>query len=214
MKTLKLILLLLLVNFAVQAQSSSKLIASLKKGISMLDSAKTSDHYLTAAKYFEGVSITVPKEWLPLYYSAYSNLVAGVTGKAANAEAKDAIYDKAMSYINKADALQPNNSEIYVLKGYITFMKMSVQPQARAMQMIPEAEGYLLKAKELNPENPRAYLLLGQNTFYTPQMFGGGKDLAKPLLITAMQKFAKQTVKGAEPAWGEARCAALLKQCN
>jgi tetratricopeptide (TPR) repeat protein len=214
MKTLKLILVLLLINFAVQAQNPGKLTVSLKKGVTMLDSAKISEQYLAAAKYFEGLSSTEPKEWLPLYYSAYSNLVAGVTGKAANAEAKDAVYDKAMSYINKADALQPNNSEIYVLKGYITFMKMSVQPQARAMQMIPEAEGYLLKAKELNPENPRAYLLLGQNTFYTPQMFGGGKDLAKPLLTTAMQKFAKHTIKGAEPAWGQTRCAALLKQCN
>lgn len=119
-----------------------------------------------------------------------------------------------MSYTNRADALLPNNSEIYVLKGYIIFMKMSVEPQQRAMQMIPEADEYLAKAVKLNPENPRAYLIRGQNAFYTPQMFGGGSDVAKPMLITSTEKYTRQTVKGLEPAWGKARCAVLLKQCE
>ncbi len=199
--------------FTVRAQTSAKLTAALKKGMPLLDSAKTTEQYTRAAKYFENVANAEQKEWLPQYYTAYSYILAGINSKGTE-EAKDALYNKALTYIAKANALTPNNSEVYVLKGYATFMKMSVEPQARAMQMIPEADEYLVKATQLDSDNPRAYLVRGQNTFYTPQMFGGGKDLAKPLLTASAGKYAKATVKGLEPNWGKTRCAVLLKKCE
>ncbi|MFD1256323.1 hypothetical protein ACFQ3S_05900 [Mucilaginibacter terrae] len=213
MKALKLFILMLLTAFATYAQKPTSFTVDLKKGITLIDSAKTADQYAQAATYFDKMAITQPKEWLVQYYSAYSNLLMGIRG-TGNEEMKDAIYNKALGYVAKADALQPNNSEIYVLKGYLTFMKMSIESQTRAMQMIPEADEYLVKAIKLNPENPRAYLVRGQNTFYTPQMFGGGKKEAKPILAAGVEKFAIQNIKGLEPAWGKARCATLLKQCD
>ena len=203
----------MLVAFYAKAQKPADYTSELKKGIALTDSAKTAEQYSQAAFYFDKIAGTYSKEWLVQYYSAYSNLLAGIRGTGTE-EAKDAQYDKVLSYVAKADALKPDNSEIYLLKGYATFMKMSVESQARAMQMIPEADEYLLKAIKLNPENPRAFLIRGQNMFYTPQMFGGGKDVAKPLLTTGTDKFAKEAAKGLEPAWGKARCAALLKQCE
>jgi hypothetical protein len=124
------------------------------------------------------------------------------------------LYDKALGYAEKADALKPANSEILILKGYITFMKMSVMPQQRAMAMIPEANKLLGKASAIDPENPRAYLVRGQDTFYTPEAFGGGKANAKSLLVTAAEKFKNQKPTGFEPAWGARRCQYLLQQCN
>jgi tetratricopeptide (TPR) repeat protein len=213
MKTLKLVLLSFIIMFAAKAQNADKFNAAMKKGLILLDSAQTSEQFTDCANYFERIANIEQKQWLAQYYVSYSNIMAAITSTGTK-EVKDALYDKALNYATKADALTPDNSEVYVLKGYATFMKMSVDPQVRAMSMIPQAGVLLQKAITLNPENPRAYLVLGQDTFYTPEAFGGGKAKAKPFLATGADKYAKENVKGLEPGWGKGRCAALLKQCE
>lgn len=210
MKTLTLIAALLFTITIAHAQSANYT-AEMQKGIGMLDTVKTKSGYLNTANYFKTIALSNEKEWLPQYYAAYSNLILAIRGNQ-DEETKDEIYDTAFNYANKADALSEHNSEIYVLKGYITFMKMAVYPQQRAMKLIPEANAFIGKAIALNPENPRAYLLKGQNAFYTPEMFGGGKDAAKLALTTAMEKFEKFKAKNFEPNWGKSRGEELLKE--
>ncbi|MES2107656.1 MAG: hypothetical protein V4577_02835 [Bacteroidota bacterium] len=212
MKPLKLCIALLIITFSVKAQSD-KYITAMQKGMALIDSASTPEQFTTAANFFERVAAAEPKQWLPQYYAGFCNLHVAILGKQSN-DTKDALYDKAMSYAEKADALKPANSEILVLEGYITFMKMSVFSQQRAMTMIPKANALLDKASAIDPENPRAYLVKGQDTFYTPEAFGGGKANAKGLLATAADKYKNQKVAGFEPAWGAHRCQVLLQQCN
>lgn len=209
MKTLTLIAAFLFATTIGFAQSSNY-VTDMQKGISILDTMKTQSSYALAANHFEKIAIA-EQQWLPQYYTAYSNLIIGIRGNQ-DEETKDDIYDKALKFVNKADSLSPNNSEIYALKGYIIFMKMAVYPQQRAMKLIPEANMLIGKAIVLNPENPRAYLLKGQNAFYTPEMFGGGKETAKIPLTTAIEKFDKFKAKPFEPNWGRARCEELLKE--
>jgi tetratricopeptide (TPR) repeat protein len=212
MKTLKLCFALLIIAFYVKAQTG-KYTAAMQKGMVLIDSANTTEQFTIAANFFERVAAAEPKQWLPQYYAGFCNLHMAMLGKQAN-DVKDDLYDKALGYAEKADALKPANSEILILKGYITFMKMSVMPQQRAMAMIPEANKLLGKASAIDPENPRAYLVRGQDTFYTPEAFGGGKANAKSLLVTAAEKFKNQKPTGFEPAWGARRCQYLLQQCN
>lgn len=212
MKTIPFIAILFFISFTSFAQTD-KFTTAMQKGLVMIDSAKTSDDYTAAGNYFERIATAEPKQWLPQYYVAFNNLCAALMGKQ-DAEIKDAIYDKAMQYAEKADVLVPNHSEVYALKSYITFMKMAVAPQARAMSMIPKATAFAEKAITLNPENPRAYLMKGQNLFYTPEMFGGGKDKAKPVLTTAVAKFESFKAIGQEPNWGKSRAKSLLQQSN
>jgi tetratricopeptide (TPR) repeat protein len=210
MKTLTLTATLLFVITIGFAQSSTYS-QEMQKGIAMLDTLKTNVGYLNTISHFKQIAIANEKEWLPQYYIAYCNLNMAMKGKQ-NEETKDEIYDTAIGYATKADVLNPNNSEIYALKGYITFMKMAVYPQQRAMKLIPEANTYIGKAIALNSENPRAYLLKGQNAFYTPEMFGGGKEAAKLILTTASEKFDKFKANPLEPNWGKKRCEELLKE--
>jgi len=213
MKTLKLCIALLIITFSVKAQSADKYTAAMQKGMTLVDSASTAEQFTTAANFFERVATAETKQWLPQYYAGYCILHATILGKQDN-ETKDASYDKAMSYVEKAEALKPANSEVLVLEGYITFMKMSVFSQQRAMTMIPKANALLEKALVIDPENPRAFLVKGQNTFYTPESFGGGKAKAKEILTTAADKYKNQKASGFEPAWGARRCQVLLQQCN
>jgi len=200
MKTLKLTFILLITAFSLKAQTANNYTAAMQKGLALIDSAHTAEQFTAAANFFERIAATETKEWLPQYYAGFCNMHVAILGKQAN-DIKDDLYDKAMAYAEKADALKPANSEVLVLEGYITFMKMSVAPQQRAMTMIPKANGLLEKAIAINPENPRAYLVQGQDTFYTPEAFGGGKAKAKGILLTAAGKYKNQTSTGFEPVF-------------
>lgn len=182
----------------------------IEKGIKILDTAKTAIGQTVAADHFAQLAKT-DQNWLTLYYAAYSQLLLGIRGNQ-DQETKDYIYDKALSYVSKADSLSPNNSEIYLLKGYIVFMKMAVYPQKRAMTMIVASNQLIEKAIALNPENPRAHLMKGQNAFYTPEMFGGGKPAAKALLTVAVEKFENFNAAALHPNWGKQRTAELLSE--
>lgn len=211
--TKSLLLLLLIVSISTYAQTTlTKFQSAIKKGLVLLDSASDPADYLKAANYFERIAQAEPKEWLPAYYVAYSNLTAGLMTR--DKLVQDQYFDKAMIAIDQANAISADNSEIYLLKGYIQFMKMSVDPQARLAFMAASAES-IGKAKALNPDNPRIYLVNGQNTFYTPEAFGGGKLKAKPILENAVAKFA--TFKPASdiaPQWGRDQATALLAKCK
>jgi tetratricopeptide (TPR) repeat protein len=212
MKNLTLTIAFFLITLTGFAQADKYTLA-MQKGITLTDSAKTVEDYTTAANYFERIATAETKQGLPNYYAAFNTLHAALVS-TQNAESKDATYDKAMNFVDKAEALMPNNSEIYALKAYITFMKMSVSPQARAMTMIPQSLAFAEKAIALNPANPRAYLVKGQQLFYTPEMFGGGKAKAKPVLLVAAEKYERFKTVGLEPNWGKGRCQSLLKQVN
>lgn len=185
---------------------------AIMKGQELLKTAQGSQDFVQSANYFERVAQVENKEWLPAYYAAYSNLVAGLM--STDNAAKDQYWDKALIEVEQAGALFKDNSEIYALKGYIQYMKLSIDPRTRLSYMTASAVS-LAKAKELNPENPRVYLIMGQNTFYTPETFGGGKAKAKLVLETAAAKFAIfKPENELAPNWGAERVKELLAQCK
>ncbi|TDO20984.1 hypothetical protein [Pedobacter duraquae] len=208
-KTLTLALIAFSLNSFAQT-ATEKFQMGMKKGLEMLGSAKGTDGFNSTANYFERVAQAEAKQWTPFYYAAYSNLIAGLT--TTDKTIKDQYLDKALAEVDQADALSPDNSEIYALKGYVQYIKLSVDPQSR-LAMMSASSASLAKAKALNPENPRPYFISGQNTFYTPEAFGGGKAKAKTLLETAAAKFAIfKPASAIEPNWGADQAKDLLAQ--
>jgi hypothetical protein len=155
---------LLVIGFNAFSQSNNpKLEQALTKGLDMIKAAKGSEDFLKSANYFERIAQVETKAWMPQYYAAYSNLIAGV--EDPDNKLKDQLWDKGLLEIEQADRLSPENSEIYALKGYLEYMKLSIDPQSRLTYMGQSAAS-LAQAKRLNPENPRIYLISGQNTFW------------------------------------------------
>jgi hypothetical protein len=206
-------MLLLLTSISSYAQTSNeKFQQAVLKGTEQLKDAHGPEDFIKSANYFERVSQVENKEWLAPYYAAYSNLLAGLT--SSDNALKDQYWDKALTEVDQAEALSKSNSEIYALRGYIQYMKLSVDPRARLSFMSASAAS-LATAKSLNPDNPRIYLIMGQNTFYTPEAFGGGKEKAKPILEAAAAKFAIfKPANAIEPTWGLDRTSELLAQCK
>jgi hypothetical protein len=118
-------------------------------------------------------------------------------------------------YLNKADSMKPNNSEIYALKSQVAGARISVNPMTRGQKYGTESAVLREKAKELDPTNPRPHYLEGTALFYTPAMFGGGKDKAKPAFEKSLKLF--ETFKPSSslmPSWGKRSAEYFLKKCD
>jgi hypothetical protein len=185
----------------------------MKRNIAMLDTAQSAATLQTLANSFERIANAEKTKWLPYYYAAYST--TRMSYLIEDKSQVDGVLDKAQQFIDRADTLQPNNSEIMAVKAFVLSARIMVNPMTRGAQYGPQSGMVLEKAIQLDPSNPRPYLLKGTSAFYTPPAFGGGKDKAATLLTTALEKY--KTFKPADelsPDWGEKRTEYMLEQCK
>lgn len=209
----KMILYFCVLLSAVTYGQDAKYMQAMQKNVSILDSAKEASSFQNANNAFERIGNANQKEWLPLYYQSYCNIMIGM--KQDDNNKKDEYYDRAQKLIGRADSLSPDNSEIAVLQSFIISMEISIDPMTRGQNLGMQSAMFISKAIQLNKENPRAYLLKGSGLMYTPPQYGGGKDKALPVLEEAVAKF--KSFKPASPVmphWGEARANAVLEQCK
>jgi tetratricopeptide (TPR) repeat protein len=215
MKTLLLSVIAIIALNLSNAQDA-KYVKAMEKNIALLDSASkgsASASFQDAYNGFERIANANPKEWLPLYYQSFCEVMMGM--KQTENIKKDEYYDKAEALINRADSVKPDNSEIYVMKSFVTSMQLSVDPQSRGQKLGMKSGMLLNKAIQLDPENPRAYYLKGQGLMFTPPQWGGGKEKAIPVLETAVEKFSKfKPSNTIVPNWGEARAKAALEEAK
>ncbi|GAA4307128.1 hypothetical protein [Nibribacter koreensis] len=199
------------ITFLVQAQGNYQ--AALGEALTELKAAKTPEETQDAANKISRISAAEPKAWLPAYYATYAHIALSFQLKE-DAQ-RDAVLDKAQSSLDKALTLEPKESELHVLQGYLHQARLAVSPMSRGMKYSGLTVASLEKAKALNPENPRTYFLLGQHYFNMPKMVGGGKDVAKPLLTTAVEKYAvAPPANSLSPSWGMNGAKSLLAKCE
>ncbi|MEP6615224.1 MAG: hypothetical protein ABJA57_01530 [Ginsengibacter sp.] len=203
MKKTFLSVFLLCIAFALFAQSE-KYVPSMKKNISMLDSALKNGTIKELANNFERIGDAEKLQWLPYYYASYCTVMSAFIDK--DKTKSDAIADKAEELIIKAEGLAgKETSETDVIKSMIASAHMMVDPQTRWMQFGKASSENITKAKELDPTNPRPVYLEGQAKFYTPEAFGGGKAPAKELFEKALTMFDSfKPESELHPAWGKA----------
>ena len=212
-KMKKTILIATMVCFASLAfAQSEKYAAAMKTNIGMLDSMMGKGNYAEIANNFERIADAEKTQWLPYYYAAFCTISQAYTEK--DNSKKDAIADKATELITKAESiLGKENSETDVIKSMIATAHMMVDPQNRYMTYGPASSGFIEKSKTLDPTNPRPVLLEAENKFYTPEAYGGGKDVAKPLFDEAMklsEAFKPET--DLSPTWGKVALQYFLSQ--
>ena len=185
----------------------------MQQNISLLDSAKSKDDYQKLANKFEMIANKEQNQWLPFYYAAYCNQMMCYTG--LKGDDIDVTCDKADAQLNKADSLQPKNAEILVMKSRVTGARIMVSPMTRGAKFGRKSSEILQQAIAIDSLNPRAYLTAGQALFYTPKMFGGGKEKAKPVLQKSADCYNKfQPASPLHPNWGKGFCGYLLMQCE
>ncbi len=171
------------------------------------------DDFLSVANKFERIAEAEGDQWLPYYHMSYIYIILGF--KQEEAAAAEQYINIAQENIDKAMKLSPDESELYVLQGFLYQAKIVADPQTGGQIYGPKAAEAFQKAIELDENNPRPYYLMGMNLLYTPEAYGGGAQAACPLLATAKEKFEKFTpVSEIYPNWGEEYNQQLLEECN
>jgi hypothetical protein len=213
---MKKLFLLAAVSFLVTGAfaQSDKYVANMKSNIAAIDSSfKNPANLLDLANKFERIATAEKTQWLAYYYAALCQV--NYTYMEQDKSRIDAIADKASELIDKADALQPNNSEISCIKSMIASAHMMVNPMQRFMEYGPEAQSFIDAAMQQDPTNPRPEYLKGQGLKYTPEQFGGGCATAKPVLQSSLDKFNKfKTASDIHPNWGKQRVELLIGECK
>ena len=164
-----------------------------------------------AAK-FERAATVAPADWLPRYYQAYA-LVITVFQSKENGDTRDKTLDQAETALGQARQLHGDASELLALQAYAYQARLGIAPMMRSQkyaQLVGEA---VAQARALNPANPRPYLIEANNVYFTPKMFGGGAEAAKPLFEQAQAKFAAFVPAGPlAPNWGQRQLQGRMKQ--
>jgi hypothetical protein len=213
---MKQVLLVAAVVFAVAAHAQSdKYADAMKKNLSLFDSAKTPADYEEIAATFQRIGDAEKTQWLPYYWQGlalaslgwkYFPDEKGVT--VLKADNLDKTVDDLAGRINaaadKADAVATDDlakSEILTVRNMAATQQMIVDPQSRYMTYGQQAADYLQKAMQLNPNNPRAAYLQAMSVYGTPEQFGGGKEVAKPLVQKAVDLGKAEQIKPLYPHW-------------
>ena len=212
------ILLLIAVAFCITVTAQDdKFVKAMEPKVAAIDTVRTANELVALSAAFERIADAEKTKWQPYYYASLAQVNAAYFLGQENmkAEKTDPMADRAEALLNKADALSPNNSEIYLVKKMIATLRMMADPQNRYMQYGPLGEQALQTAMKLNPENPRIYLLQGQDKFYTPEQFGGSKTEAKKLFELSNQKFTTfKPASSIDPRWGRPAVAYFLEQAS
>ena len=204
------LLLFLSIPVCMEAQTLEE---SLSKTYLQMDSIKSLSDMMSVSGQFDMIADKWSNEWSANYYAAYSKVIASFI--VQDVKKKYLFLDAADKYLEKVMSLGNENDETYVLAALITSARIAVDGQNRGMQYSGIVSQYLGKAEKINPDNPRIFYLKGSSLFYQPEMYGGGKDKAKPFLEKAKELFSKESKTSVlKPHWGEKQNLDYLKQCE
>ena len=163
-----------------------------------------------AAK-LERAGSAAPADWLPRYYRAYALLI-NVFQSKEDGDVRDKTLDQAEAALAQARKLRGDESELLALQAYIYQARLGISPMLRSMKYSGLVNETVALAKKANPANPRPYLVGANNVYYTPSMFGGGADAAKPLYEEGKAKYAAfKPANALAPSWGERQLLGRLK---
>lgn len=205
-------LLFAAVGFTASAQNE-KFTAAMQSKLEAYQTAKSPQDFLDLSNAFERIAEAEKTQWLAYYYAAHAQIIYGYMQK--DMSGADPIADKAEQLINKADALEKNNSEISCIKSMIAGLRMQVNPMQRWQQYGALSGQLIEEAKQQDPSNPRPYALQAQNLFYTPAQFGGGCSTAKPFAEQGSKLLVEFKPKSLmHPSWGKREFDLVMNGCK
>lgn len=184
------------------AQANAKYVGAMEKALAGIDTLRTGAQWLEKSNAFERIAQKEKGEWLPQYYVALCQ--AMIFNLDQDDSQYEALCDKADRFIAVADSLNPNNSEIYVLKSMAAGMHIRINPMTNGQKYGPIASITLEKALTLDPENPRAYMNKGIGLYFTPPQWGGDPEKGVELMELAAEKYeAFKPASSIHPNWGK-----------
>jgi tetratricopeptide (TPR) repeat protein len=152
---------------------------------------------------FERLSGDSSASWLVHYYLGFADLkIFHYYFFREEKEMAKKYIEDGVAHLEKTIGQKEDFAEGYALLSSLLGNKISLNPML-GMSLGMRSGTLIGQAFSLEPENPRISLIAGQSAYYTPEMFGGGKDKAKQHLLKAIEYF--QTFRPENPtypSWG------------
>ncbi len=194
--------LFLLALAVAQGQTASNgYLQAMRKHLAGLDSVYIASEWVARANAFEHMADAEPQQWLPAYYAALCYIQAFNFEEDRSQQKR--YCDQADRFIARAEALQPNESEIALLRSMAASMRIRLSPMLNGARYGHIADQMLDRAQRLNPDNPRVYVQRATNLYFTPSIWGGDKQKAREMVDKAEQKFKVfKPASDIHPDWG------------
>lgn len=157
---------------------------------------------LDARAYFERILIQEEMEWLTHYYVAYCDyrLTTYRFSKNDLKGAKDYVND-GIKHLKACIDANPNFAEAYAMLSSFYGNKIATMPWT-GFWYGPKSGKLMQQAIEIEEDNPRVQLLQGLSYYFTPERWGGSKQLAKENFQKAAELFQIKLDNPVLPDWG------------
>jgi hypothetical protein len=211
MKTLK-VIFFLMVSLSAFA-NNEKYVEAMKKNIENVYKAATVEELQSAVNTLNRIGDAEKTKWEPYYYASFGNIMLATREK--DGAKKDAYLDLAKTSLDKAVAIQPNESEIATLEGFIHMIRVTVDPASRGPQYSMMSMQAFGKALAINPNNPRAMALMAQMQFGTAQFFKQEPTEACDANNKALELFNNEkSASPLAPVWGKGMAEGMKANCK
>lgn len=208
------IVILLVFSFIQGVANDSKYLESMAKAISQVYRGSSIEEIQQAVNVLDRIGQAEKTKWEPFYYASFGYIM--MASKEAEPTKKDAYLDQAQGYLDKASAIQPNDSELITLDGFISTIRLSVDPATRGQKYSAASMQAFGKALTINPGNPRAMGLLAQMQFGTARFFSSSTDEACATARKAQALFdqASNPANSLAPSWGKGMVESMVVNCK
>ena len=201
------VLLLLLASHFAGAQGNFE--KGMEQAFALMQENKNDE----SANLLERIAKAETENWLPAYHLAL--LQARTSFNTKDKTKREAKIAMAEEYIAAADALSPDNSEVYVVKGMINVAKIAAEPMVYGPTLSAPTEKLYQKAIALDKSNPRAHSGLAELQMGGARFFG--QDLSpycKKLQESIELYDAFKAESKFHPSWGKQWTLQVIKSCG
>ncbi len=205
MKAITIITLILSasLSFAQESIDVNRMIVEGKTDIEAAVAAWDLPKMITVRGYFERLLTLEQSPEIIHYHIAYADFrIVGFYFAGDDLEDSKKYINDGIEHLEFALDINDADAEAHILLSSLYGNKIAVKP-ILGMTLGIKSASHADKAVKLAPENPRVAFLSGTNAYYTPRMFGGGKEKALQYLNKAAGYFKTfHPASDLAPDWG------------
>ena len=207
-------LFVILIPVILSAQSEALIDSFIVEGKQQLHHALNTwkeQDLLSARAFFERLQTDPTYSWLIHYYIALADYrIVSFYFSQQNQEQAKKYIDDGIEHLQSCLEMKDDFAEAYSLLSSLYGNKIGTDPQL-GMTLGPKSGVMMAKAMKLEPQNPRTQLIAAWSAYFTPKMWGGGKDKAKEHYEQAIAFFDSFKVTDPLlPDWGHDEAYAWL----
>lgn len=206
---MKIVLLLLGVLISPLMNAQSQYETGMEKAFELWKANKVEE----ASNLFERIARVETNNWLPKYYIANVNILAGF--KVKDEGILKLRLDKAQKYLDEAKLLSPKNPEILVMQALLNTVYIAFDGSKYVMTLAPKNTAIYEEALLLAPNNPRVVLSKAEWGMGSAKFFGQPTAPYCKDIERALRLFEKEEIKEQfQPSWGKSHAEEVLQQCK